>query len=73
MKITLKKIDLRKADECEHPDISSKKNYLVVYNGNKIIGKFSRVWYGWSFDYFWSAVAGIQLDSLTEIYEIYYK
>ena len=70
MKIKLKKIDLSKRDDCNHPDISGKKQYLVAYDGKKIIGYFSKQWYGWTFNWFWSAVAGIQLDGLTEVYEI---
>ena len=70
MKIKLKKIDLSKRDDCNHPDIFSEKEYLAVYDGKKIIGKFHKVWYGWNFNWVWSAVAGIQLDGLTEVYEI---
>jgi hypothetical protein len=66
----LESIDLRKSKGCEHPDISSKKRYLVVYSGEEIIGTFDRQWYGWSFSWFGSAYAGLQLDSFDEVWEI---
>ena len=70
MKINLNKIDLSKSDGCKHSDILSGRDYLAVYNGKKIIGQFYKQWHGWNFDWFWSGVVGIQLDSLSEVYEI---
>jgi len=44
----------------DHPDISSKKTYLVKIDGKFFLGKFSRQWYGWNFDDW--GTSGIQLD-----------
>lgn len=68
--IKLKKIDLTKANDCNHPDISGKKTYIVNYDGAKMIGKFHKQWYGWNFDWFGSIYAGLQLDALDEVWEV---
>ena len=68
--LKLKKIDLSKRDQCEHPDIRANKIYLVNYDGNWILGNFSREWYGWNFDWFGTAYAGLQLDCFKQIYEL---
>lgn len=49
--------------------ISLKKIYLAKINGHWILGKFKEVWFGWIFNWFWSAVAGIQLDMIEDLYE----
>jgi len=65
--LKLKKIDLSRQ---EHPDISSKKTYLVNYDGQFIIGQFNNDWWlGWYFTWFESN-HGIQLNSLEEVWEI---
>ena len=64
------KVDLFKLNGCNHPDITEDKRYLVNYSGNWIYGRFNKEWYGWSFGWFGSVYAGIQLDSLTEVWEI---
>ncbi|MFA5152733.1 MAG: hypothetical protein WC554_09255 [Clostridia bacterium] len=69
-KLNLTKINLSKRNGCKHPDIDPKKYYLVKYSDHYIIGKFGEVWYGWNFNYFWSAIAGLQLDHLQEVWEI---
>lgn len=46
----LKKLDMSKAKEHEHPDIDSKKIYLCLIGKNYFVGTFHRVWFGWSFN-----------------------
>ena len=74
MIMTLKKVDLSKANGCEHPDIDPNKKYLVIYVvnniDNEIIGTFNRQWYGWNFYWFGMSYAGLQLNSFDEIWEI---
>lgn len=45
----------------DHPDISSRKQYLAKIGGQFFAGKFSRVWFGWSFDG-WVGGQFLQLD-----------
>lgn len=60
------RVDLRKCVKSEgsgyhdHPDISIKKRYLAKIDGEFFVGKFTREWYGFSFDG-WHDV-GCQLD-----------
>ena len=70
MAISLKKIDLSKRVECEHPDIKSDKFYLVKFDGKFYAGKFYRVWYGWNFSGIYDAGAQLNYDGFKEIYEI---
>lgn len=72
MQLKFKKINLQKREGSNHPDISSKAEYLVIYDKKKIIGNFDKQWYGWNFNWFWSAIAGIQLDdrNISAVYEI---
>lgn len=67
---TLTKIDLNKRDDCDHPDISAREQYLVKIGRGWFAGKFSRQWYGWNFDNW--GTTGIQLDSfqVKEIWRI---
>jgi hypothetical protein len=59
----LKKIDLNKADEHNHPDIKMRVWYLAKIDGSWYTGKFSRQWYGLNFDTDSFAFgAGIQFD-----------
>lgn len=44
-----------------HPDINSKDTYLCLIDGRYFSGKFSPVWYGWSFDG-WTGNASLQFD-----------
>ena len=67
--IKLKKIDFSKAT-CIHPDINCRKTYLVNYGGAIIIGRFTKQWYGWNFNWFGSIYAGVQLDHLDEVWEV---
>lgn len=47
----LKKIDLRKAKEHNHPDIKvGKTNYLAKIGGELVVGQFTCQWYGLSLD-----------------------
>lgn len=61
MKIELIKLDMSKAKECEHPDISKNKEYLILYDGRFYAGTFSRQWYGWNFNGVYNA--GVQFDA----------
>jgi len=69
----LKKIDLSKIVECDHPDIKVGKNYLAKIYGEMHAGKFSRQWYGLNFEAVYDA--GIQLNSKgwQRLYEIVEK
>lgn len=58
----LKAIDLRRGTESDHPDISSKKQYLAKIGGDWFAGRFTRLWYGWNFDNWISGTVGLQLD-----------
>jgi len=75
--LKLKSINLNKVgwgedidQSCSHPDISSRKWYLIQYAGIPFIGHFERVWYGWNFDGVYDA--GLQLNSpgLERVWEI---
>ena len=58
----LKKINLKKSDGHNHPDIKvGKKRYLAKINGELFTGCFSREWYGLNFDG-WNHM-GIQFDA----------
>lgn len=50
--------------------ISAKKHYLANIDGDYIIGQFSEQWYGWNFSWPVSAMVGVQLDMIEELYEI---
>lgn len=70
-KIRLKKIDLSKCahkkdgactnDLTIHPDISLKKNYLVLWDGIYAAGTFNMQWYGLNFNGIFDA--GLQFDA----------
>lgn len=74
--IQLKRIDLSKLCGTEddphgknnHPDIKIGKMYLAKIFGHFYLGKFSKVWYGFSFNEW--GTSGIQLDSIDEVWEI---
>ena len=76
--IPLRKIDLSPFDNfsktqrrsgSEDERISPDKVYLANIHNHYQLGTFRRVWFGWTFNWFWSAVAGIQLNSIEELYE----
>jgi hypothetical protein len=46
----------------DHPDISTRKQYLVKYAGQYYAGVFTREWFGWNFTGIYYAYAGIQLN-----------
>lgn len=47
----LKKIDLRKSNGHNHPDIKPGRQwYLAKINGELYAGRFTREWYGLNFD-----------------------
>ena len=56
------KINMRRADGSNHPDIDCRKNYLVRVGGNFYAGKFERQWYGLNFVGIYDA--GCQFDAL---------
>ena len=53
----------------EDDRISPDKIYLALIHNHYVLGTFHRQWYGWNFNWFWSAVVGIQLDMIEELYE----
>lgn len=58
----LKKINLKKGDEHNHPDIQvGRSYYLAKIDGQLYVGKFSREWYGLNFGY--DDGAGVQFDT----------
>lgn len=62
-KVALREIDLSKGKESDHPDISLRKTYLALIDGEYFTGKFSRQWYGWNFDGWNYNPAGLQFDA----------
>jgi hypothetical protein len=44
----------------DHPDISTRKQYLIKFAGQYYAGMFTREWFGWNFDGVYDA--GLQLD-----------
>lgn len=62
---------------CKNDDIQPDKLYLVKKGnspGYKAIwwaGSFTEQWYGWNFYTPWMGTAGIQLDSLAEVWELH--
>ena len=50
MRIELIELDMSKAREHEHPDISADKEYLILYDDDLFVGTFNRVWFGWNFN-----------------------
>jgi len=69
----LKRINLRKLKGNEHPDLSTRKLYLVDVYGDLYVGRFTRQHYGLNFDCDWGA-SGLQLgsgpDAIRAIWEI---
>lgn len=57
------KLDLSKSDQGNHPDISTKKKYMVKYNGEWFIGTFSRQWYGLNFSFPYNVTVGFQFNA----------
>jgi hypothetical protein len=39
-----------KGEKRGHPGINAKDTYLVLHDGQYLVGQFSEVWFGWSFD-----------------------
>ncbi len=49
--------------------INNKDIYLADIGDGKLeIGHFYKQWYGWNFNWFWSCVAGIQLDMIARLW-----
>ena len=70
----LKKIDLSKIVECEHPDIKVGKSYRAKIEGDWYVGKFTRQWYGLNFDGgFYDAGHQLDYGDIEELYEIVEK
>jgi hypothetical protein len=59
---TLIPLDMSKAKEHNHPDIDIKKTYLCLINNQYFAGKFSKEWYGLSFNGGINPV-GLQFDA----------
>ena len=57
---TLVEIDLKRIDDCDHPDIKAGVHYLAKIDDEFHAGTFSRQWYGWNFNAVYDA--GYQLD-----------
>lgn len=67
-KLKLKPIDLSKSCKKkdghglqDHPDISTKKQYLIKWDGRYYAGGFSMEWYGLNFEGIYDA--GLQYDA----------
>ena len=59
----LVEIDLSKGDKHEHPDLKEDGTYyLVDWDGQLLIGRFGRQWYGLVFRWFWGATS-LQFDA----------
>jgi len=59
----LKEIDLTKGKEHKHPDIKcDKTHYVADWDGHLILGQFSEVWFGLTFNWFWGA-SSLQFDA----------
>lgn len=46
----LKKLDLTKGKDSNHPDIRTDTDYLCKIGERWYAGEFSKQWFGWSFD-----------------------
>lgn len=46
---TLIPLDMSLAQKHEHPDIQKGKKYLCLIGNEYFAGRFSRVWFGWTF------------------------
>lgn len=55
---------------CENKNISSRKQYLIKYEGRFYAGKFERQHYGWNFDGVYDAGVQLNYEGLTHIWEI---
>jgi len=60
MKLKLKALNMKLANEHEHPQVDCRKQYLILYHGNFYAGRFSRQWYGLNFEGVYPA--GLQFD-----------
>ena len=56
------KLDMRKSNKHEHPDIDLDKTYMCSIDGRFYVGQFDRQWYGLNFSWPWSGV-GKQFDA----------
>ena len=61
LRLRLIPINLSRANGHTHPDLTTKKTYLISYGGVFYAGKFSREWYGLNFEG-GPYDAGIQFD-----------
>lgn len=52
------------------PDIDTEKTYLVLHHGDWFFGRFDSQWYGWNFRPPLCAQAGMQIEWLSEIWEV---
>ena len=75
--LKLKPIDLRKTGSvgggdcsCSHPDISSRKWYLIQYDSLPYIGHFEWLWYGWNFDGVYDVGVQLNYPELERVWEI---
>ncbi len=67
---TLKPIDLKKRQDCNHPDITCRKNYLTKIEGKFFAGRFSREWYGLNFEGVYDAGYQLSYDGWQGLWEI---
>jgi hypothetical protein len=77
MPVKLKKLNLKKGDGHDHPDVNLKANYLAKINDCWYAGQFERQWYGLNFDDGYGMGVGHQYDKpgtnssgWQELYEI---
>lgn len=57
----LVELDMKLANEHNHPHIQLRKNYLILWDGKYYAGKFTRQWYGLNFSGVFDA--GLQFDT----------
>lgn len=62
-RLKLKRLDLRKSDKHNHPDVVPEDRYYLARVGDSLyLGTFSKQWYGLNFDCDWG-VSGMQFDA----------
>lgn len=64
----MKLISVKLDGTCENKKVTTRKQYLIKYEGKFYAGKFEKQWYGWNFNGVYDA--GLQLDSIDKVWEI---
>lgn len=55
-------LDMSKSKEHSHPDINCRNTYLCLIDREFFVGKFTREWYGFNFEG-WYSDSGLQFDA----------